>query len=173
MYRNHYNTRQIAIKALNRRQSHQVLHALRGMRAHSPRRRERQDEERYQRDGIEVGLKKWSWVSSHREIWSKGGKNTLAKSKDGKVQDQEEWVAHLGCSAACSERALRNMAQQVGWDPCWGGMEQETGGERPDERCLQPPRWGMRGWWQWKWREGMDVWTEMPTCLQISLTNSP
>lgn len=58
MYRNHYNTRQIAIKALNRRQSHQVLHALRGMRAHSPRRRERQDEERYQRDGIEVGLKK-------------------------------------------------------------------------------------------------------------------
>lgn len=83
----------MAIKALNRRQNHQVLHRLRGMRAHFPRRGERQDEKGYQRGGIEVGLKKNEvGLVLTGKIGQKEGKKkkTLAKPRDGKVQDQEE-----------------------------------------------------------------------------------
>lgn len=76
MQGNHYNTREMAVKALKRRQNHQVVHTLRGVRVYSPRRGERKDQERPQRGGsIEVGLKECSWIRSHRESWAEGKKH--------------------------------------------------------------------------------------------------
>lgn len=53
-------------------------------------------------------------------------KETPAKVEGGKVQEQEECVVYLGHSAAGSKGSTRrNTAEQVGWDLCGGGMEQE------------------------------------------------